>query len=218
MSPNGIAGRLSIALMALCLSGAGHAASLIVNGSFEGTLQNRNTWNVYTSIPGWTTTFGPGIEIRNNVAGAAQDGVNFVELDSHPLPGNSGMAQTFNSPGTLLNISYWYAARPGTTAATNGIEIWLNSVNIGKLFDKGDSGLGTSVTAWTLYSATVDGLLGANTIEFKAVGTANTLDNVSVTAQTLSPATIPTPLPAPFALMASGLAAMAVWRRRARSG
>ena len=43
MRPHAITGRFAAALLALCLSGAGHAATLIVNGSFEETLQNRNT-------------------------------------------------------------------------------------------------------------------------------------------------------------------------------
>lgn len=211
--------RFACALLACSLADAGHAASLLVNGSFELPTLSPGTWAVFETIPGWTTTFGPGIEIRNARAGSAQDGVNFVELDSNPLPGNSGMSQTFISPGSLLDIAYWYAARAGVPPSSNGIEIWLNSANIGPLFVPGDSGLGTLQTAWTRYTATVNGIVGTNTLEFRAVGRADklggSLDNVTVYAQPLAP--IPAPLPAPLALMGAGLAALAAWRRRAAS-
>jgi hypothetical protein len=168
---------------------------------------------VYPTIAGWTTTYGPGIEIRNNVSGTAQDGVNFVELDSHPNPGNSWMSQTFSSPGSVLDISYWYAARPGTGASTNGIEIWLNGTDIGNLFSPGNSGLGTDNTAWILYSANnVAGIAGSNTLEFRAVGTSDTyggsLDNVSVSS---------VPVPGTLGLLGLGLAGIGALRRRKAS-
>lgn len=222
MHKNLRAGRFVFALFALSLAHAGHAASLLVNGSFEGTSLKPGKWAVFNTIPGWTTTFGPGIEIRNAHLGTAQDGVDFVELDSNPMPGNSGMAQTFASPSTVLDIAYWYAARPGVPASSNGIEIWLNNLNIGSLFDQGDSGLGTTRTAWTRYAATVNGIAGYNTLEFRAVGRADkvggSLDNVTVFAQPLALAPIPTPLPAPFVLLGVGLAALALRRRHVRIG
>ena len=58
-------------------------ANLVTNGSFEDTEQAPGTWSVYSDINGWSTTRGSGIEIGNNVVGTAQDGVNFVELDSN---------------------------------------------------------------------------------------------------------------------------------------
>jgi len=202
----------SSAALLLALSSAAQAASLIINGSFESTAQSSGTWAVYTNIPGWTTNYGPGIEIRNNVAGSAQDGENFVELDSHPYPGNSWMSQTFNSPGSTLDVSYWYAARPGTGPATNGIEVWLNGANVGGLFSPGDTGLGSNNTAWTLYTATLAGIAGSNTLQFRAVGTPDTyggsLDNVSVEA---------VPLPGSLGLLGAGLAALGLARRRRTS-
>jgi hypothetical protein len=202
----------SSAALLLAVSAGTQAASLIVNGSFESTTQASGTWSVYNSVPGWTTTFGPGIEIRNNVAGTAQDGNNFVELDSHPSPGNSGMAQTFNSPGATLDVSYWYAARSGTGPSTNGIEVWLNGSNVGGMFSPGDTGLGSNNTAWTLYTATLLGVAGSNTLEFRAVGTDDTyggsLDNVTVEA---------VPLPGSLGLLGAGLAALGFARRRRAS-
>jgi hypothetical protein len=202
----------SSAALLLAVSAGTQAASLIVNGSFESTPQASGTWAVYNSISGWTTTFGPGIEIRNNVAGTAQDGNNFVELDSHPSPGNSWMAQTFNSPGATLDVSYWYAARSGTGPNTNGIEVWLNGLNVGGMFSPGDTGLGSNNTAWTLYTATLLGVTGSNTLEFRAVGTPDTLggslDNVTVEA---------VPLPGSLGLLGAGLAALGFARRRRAS-
>ena len=203
----------SSAALLLAVSAGTQAASLIVNGSFESTPQGSGTWAVYNSISGWTTTNpGPGIEIRNNVAGTAQDGNNFVELDSHPSPGNSWMAQTFNSPGATLDVSYWYAARSGTGPTTNGIEVWLNGLNVGGMFSQGNTGLGSNNTAWTLYTATLLGVAGSNTLEFRAVGTADTyggsLDNVTVEA---------VPLPGSLGLLGAGLAALGFARRRRAS-
>ena len=202
----------SSAALMLAVSAGTQAASLLVNGSFESTTQGSGSWAVYNSVSGWTTTFGPGIEIRNNVAGTAQDGNNFVELDSHPSPGNSWMAQTFNSPGATLDVSYWYAARSGTGPATNGIEVWLNGLNVGGMFSPGDTGLGSNNTAWTLYTATLLGVAGSNTLEFRAVGTADTyggsLDNVRVEA---------VPLPGSLGLLGAGLAALGFARRRRAS-
>ncbi len=202
----------SAAAFMLAVSAGTQAASLLVNGSFESTAQASGSWNVYNSVSGWTTTFGPGIEIRHNVAGTAQNGNNFVELDSHPNPGNSWMAQTFNSPGATLDVSYWYAARSGTVAATNGIEVWLNGLNVGGGFSPGNTGLGSITTTWTLYTATLLGVAGSNTLEFRAVGTADTyggsLDNVTVEA---------VPLPGSLGLLGAGLAALGFARRRRAS-
>jgi len=215
MAIRSIAGRLTAVASAIAFSGVCHGASLLINGSFESTTQTSGTWHVYPSIDGWTTTFGKGIEIRNNVAGSAQEGSNFVELDSHPNPGNSWMSQTFSSPNSVLDISYWYAARPGTGKSTNGIEIWLNGTEIGNLFSPGDSGDGTDNTTWALYSAIVTGISGSNTLEFRAVGTSDTyggsLDNVSVSAVQA------VPVPGTLGLLGLGLAAMGVLRRRKAS-
>ena len=77
-----------IAAGMLAVSGIA-SANLIINGSFEANSQANGTWNVYNSLIGWQTAYGPGIELRNNVAGTASDGVNFVELDSHNFPNQS---------------------------------------------------------------------------------------------------------------------------------
>ncbi len=44
-------------------------------------MRRRQHWSIYPTLIGWTG--GPDIELRNNVAGAAYDGVNYVELDTN---------------------------------------------------------------------------------------------------------------------------------------
>ena len=66
-----------VALLAAVAHGA-QAASLLINGSFESTPQASGTWAVYSSIPGWTTTSGAGIEVRNNVAATFGGGISTI--------------------------------------------------------------------------------------------------------------------------------------------
>ena len=62
-------------LMAFAGWSAAAAPNLVVNGSFESTVQKNHTWGTYTSLPGWTGL--PTIEVRNNVAGRAQERKKF---------------------------------------------------------------------------------------------------------------------------------------------
>jgi hypothetical protein len=222
-----------------CLAGgapSAQATNLILNGSFEdvstagavrlngvGTVADTSdgiddgNWAVFTQLPGlWTTASGPGIEVRNNVAGVAQDGDNFVELDSHGAdPSNSFMTQTFTSPGTMLKLSFWYAARPGAPGndpASNGIEVlWNGVVLTAPPLVPGNPALGTTDTEWVEYSAPLTGVVGNNTLGFRAVGIDETyggsLDNVSVTV-------VPEPEAYGLALAGMGVVALSVRRRR----
>lgn len=52
---------------------ASAAVDLVTNGSFEIDSQASGTWNIYNSLTGWTGS--PNIELRNNVAGTAYEGV-----------------------------------------------------------------------------------------------------------------------------------------------
>src|SRR5687767_9165415 len=104
------------------------SANLLVNGSFEANAQAANTWNIYPNLTGWTGD-QYGIELRNNVAGAAYDGVNFVELDTLH---NSQMNQSIGtSLGQFYKVSFAYSGRPGVSAASNGIEVFWNGVSQG---------------------------------------------------------------------------------------
>lgn len=170
------------------------SANSIANGSFEDTTQNSGTWSVYSSINGWTTVSGAGIEIRNNVIGTAQDGNNFVELDSH---NNSAMAQTIaTSANSFYDLSFYYSPRISQPDSTNGISVFWNDVLLGDI-----TAQGSSLNVWTLYSFTVKGT-GSDVLKFAATGLNDSLggnlDNVSLTPS-------PVPLPAAAWLFGSAL-------------
>src|SRR5947209_8627132 len=61
------------------------ATNLVVNGGFEQPPVPFGTVGFFQSIPGWSLSSGPDIEVQNHVAGAGvpAEGDQFVELDSH---------------------------------------------------------------------------------------------------------------------------------------
>jgi hypothetical protein len=193
--------------IAACLTFAPVAAhaNLIVNGGFEDPNIPTPSWSVFGSITGWSTTFGSGIEIQDNVAGAPFEGQQFVELDSY---GNSGMAQ---SVATVLNqlysLSFAYSPRPNVGSGSNYIELWIDGV----LVDSFTAG-GGSTTAWGIRSYSVTGD-GSTSIEFRAAGTSDSyggyLDDVRLTAAV--------PEPGSLALGGVALTALAFLRRRKRA-
>ena len=97
------------------------STNMVADGSFEDQVQAPGTWALYSSITGWSASIGQ-IEIRNGVAGAAQDGVNFVELDANF---NSAMQQTLATvAGQTYNLTFWYSSRPAgafNTAFPGGV-------------------------------------------------------------------------------------------------
>ena len=94
---------------------ASAAVDLVTNGSFEIDSQASGTWNIYNSLTGWTGS--PNIELRNNVAGTAYEGGNFIEFDTYS---NSSLSQLLVGTPGLYQLSFWYSARPGT-GATNDL-------------------------------------------------------------------------------------------------
>jgi len=188
--------------VALALAAIGaQAQNLVQNGSFEDNAQSSGTWAVYNSLSGWAGL--PNIELRNNVSGAAQDGQNFVELDAYS---NSGMKQTILGTG-LVELSFWYSARP-STGATNNLSVSFGSF-VAEVLNGVSNATGSHV--WQKYTAVVDmGNVGSLDLFFRAAGPSDSyggsLDNISVTA---------VPEPETLALMLAGLGLVgAVARRR----
>lgn len=191
--------KLALVATALLSSAAGASTNLIVNGSFEDISSDpgiqhvaNGSWSVLSVLPGWTTTFGAGIEVRRNVAGAAQNGVQFVELDSHSsiagkpasYNSNSSMAQSVTTAsGQRYTLSFWYSPRPGTAAMgsdTNDLGVYWNGAQLGGTLT-GVNNSGSN--QWQQYTYTVVGH-GLDILSFSALGKQDTyggsLDNVSL--------------------------------------
>lgn len=195
------------ALAFLALAGTASASTnLITNGSFESIAQPNGTWNIYNVLAGWQIG-AKGVEIRNNVAGTAYDGKNFVELDT---TANSWISQTIETKvGETYALSFLYSARPGVSAASNPIDAYLN----GALFVNADAdGTHSSANNWTPFSKTFVASGRFTTITFAATGVSDSyggsLDKVAVSA---------VPEPTTAGMLLAGLGALGlIIRRRTR--
>jgi hypothetical protein len=160
----------------MAVSGIANAAT-IVNGSFEADLQPNQSWSNYTNLTGWTGGAG-GIELRNNVAGQAEDGVNFVELDTYQ---NSLASQVIGVvAGQSYAISFYYSPRTGIAADSNGISVFWDGVQKGTY-----TGTTSANDAWVKETIFVTGdISGFGTLRFDAVGISDSfggsLDNISI--------------------------------------
>ena len=181
-------------------------SNLIVDGSFEGQTQDPGTWAIYSAIPGWTAVSPGQIEVRDDVAGTAKLGSNFVELDANF---NSAMQQIVaTTAGDRYQLSFWYSSRPASA---------YNSVFPGDVVPAGSNGLsfnvgGSDVSVyaatendtpdndWKLYTTTFTAIGPTTTLTFTATGTSDSygtsLDGVVLTA---------VPEPGELSLLAAGL-------------
>ena len=189
-------------------------SNLLVNGSFESTTVANGSWVNVATMAGWTRLGGPGtgFEIRNNVAGQAQDGRNYIELDT---TGNTLIGQYLDdlAAGARFDLNFWYSPREFQAASTNGIQVFWNGVQLGDTLTH----LGGSGNDWSLHQYRVTAQAGRNLLSFASVGTSDSLggnlDNVSLRANS-----VPEPRSLALCLVALGgmLLAPAALRRRAQ--
>jgi len=196
-----------IALAALLAAPLMASANLVTNGSFEADAQGANSWNIYANLSGWTGG-DAGIELRNNVAGAAFDGSNYVELDTTR---NSQMWQSVGTAfGQKYDLSFAYSPRENVPGTSNGIEVFWNGLSQGVFTGNG----APSGNTWATQNLSVTGAANASSLMFKAVGTSESyggsLDAVSLTAAVPEPET--------YALMLAGLGVVGFLARRRRQG
>jgi len=152
----------------------------VVNGSFEQPAVPSGSTMWFSSIPGWSLSFGPAIEVSNNVPAyglTAADGAQLVELDSHAP---SGIFQDLpTAPGARYTLIFTFGARPGYGPDDNALEVrWDGSPLVTLTLD----GTGASTPVWQDYSYIVTATGSTTRLEFRDVGTPSTqgtlLDNV----------------------------------------
>lgn len=196
----------ALATLATLCTGAAHAG-YITNGSFEAQTLANGQWTNRPALTGWSA--GPlGVEIRNNVAGAAQDGKMYVELDT---TGNSAIWQTITTGnGQHLLLSAWYAPRAGVGLDSNDIQVWWGNQLLSTL---AGSGVGQSGNQWREFTWDVVGT-GSDTLRFSAAGRSDSLggslDNIGLKA-------VPEPGTLALVLAAAGGAAAVLRARRRRA-
>jgi hypothetical protein len=209
--------------LGLLAVGAAHASSnLISNGSFEEDLTfGSNGFATYSTYYGWNVGSN-GIELRNNVAGTAEDGETFAELDT---TANSWISQTVSTVvGQEYVLTFYYAARAGVAADSNGINVNVYGSTIGST----TSGDLYSVVYSATYNYTADGSSATElnwtqkTIDFVAVSTTTTLTfsaggiSDSVGGALDNVVLLAVPEPSQWALLLAGLGMMGfIARRRA---
>jgi hypothetical protein len=232
---------LSVALIAISTSAS---ASLITNGSFEQldfadnsqsigvvhgiNLQNyankNSTWDVFSNLPGWATSYGNGIELQKNIVTQSQSGSQHVELDSHQYgSSNSVMTQTLDSLtiGSNYLLEFYYKAR--TNAVNdNGINVfWYDAAvdfDTNMAVDFSTESTKRLTPDWSLQSVIFTAKAESMALSFGAFGKQNTLggllDNVSLTQQqSLRPA-ISVPEPSMLILFVIGLGFIVARKRK----
>jgi hypothetical protein len=198
-----IAAAALAALSAGTFAAAPPAVNLVADGDFDATQVAAGSWITLDSgATGWTAT--SGLEIRNGVAGTAEDGPNFAELDTWQ---NSTISQTLaTTAGQTYVLSFWAQDRAGVDASSQGLAYTVDGTT--------NYVQGGSVPGWTHFTETFVAT-GPTSLSFAATGASDSLgsslDNVSVTAAAV-------PEPGTFALAACGLAVLGLARRRSTRG
>lgn len=179
----------------------------VVNGGFEASVVAPGSWVQLSQIDGWRVVAGNGFEVRNEVAGSAHEGSNFIELDTN---GNTRIEQVLQLvAGRSYELSFAYAARPGVAANTNGVRVYWNGQALTTDAITG-SGMGAQAGVWHEYRFTLTASGLNDVLSFAAVGRSDgyggSLDSVRLMSSV--------PEPTSYALMLGGLFAIALLKRR----
>ena len=176
-------------IVALLLSGVASLANanLIVNGDFEDNvgLTGSNNRGVFASVNGWSTLSGAGIEIQRNTVVAAQNGNQYVELDSN---NNSSMFQQLTglAVGESYLLSFWYHARTNNGDNDNGLDVfWGNSTPGALQLSIANETVQSTNNLWVQKNLSLFATQSTMYLTFAATGLNNSLggfiDNVSLT-------------------------------------
>jgi hypothetical protein len=209
----------SLTLALLLGAGAASAApltaggELVTNGGFEATTVDKGTVQTYygSGYSGWTLGAN-GVEIRNDVVGAAYQGNNFAELDTS---GNSWISQLLGTTkGATYTLTFAYSPRSNVGADSNGIDVYWEGGLVQAITAKGLVG-DSAGNNWTTYTYNLVAGGSGSTLKFAAAGLSDTLGG-GIDAISVKAASTAVPEPASLALLGLGAAALAFSRRRKR--
>jgi len=212
---------IAMAALAAVSAGASAATNLIVDGSFEQLSQvgpnswaliNQATLTADEGVGAWTVGSAAGggsvagLEVRYGVAGDAQSGVRYIELDGNE---NDKISQTFNTVvGQTYSISFWFSDRTGVAGSSEGWALKAGTYTAGIP----GGGFNTSGgNQWQHFTGTFVATSGSTTLSMWGTGTSDSygtsIDDISVSA---------VPEPATLGLFAAGLAIVGLSARRRR--
>lgn len=155
------------------------SVELLVDGSFETAPIGAGSWSSFSSVGGWTSDTGVEVWGKNFIMPhGASDGDKVMELD-FDYNFSRVWQDVQTTAGEKYTFSFDYAMRPGTSAATNTIEVWWNGQKVGVV--------DPASTEWAKATFTVTGTGNSDRIEFRESAGDNdsfggVIDNVSLKA------------------------------------
>ena len=174
-------------------------ANLITNGSFEQPVIPYADVEIFTSIEGWTTTYGFSVEIqaRDSGGGTPYEGDQLIELDG--LESSNIIQDVATVNGENYQLSFAYAGRPEAPSGLNEIDVYWNNMLLDQL--RRSAGL----TDWEVKTYTVTATSDSTSLEFRDVGESTSyggyLDDIRLT-------------PEPTTLLLLGFGGLMVRRKR----
>ena len=210
----------TMAVVALSVLSAAHAQpNLVVNGSFEDPALNSSA-AVFPSIPGWTLSYGPAIEIqRQNYGWSAAHGSQWVELDADTIPptgtnGSIGIYQNIpTTPGAVYQLSFAFSPRPGNRPDNepyDGVRVLWGGNHVATITADGRR---LSRPNWVYYTYTLVASGTLTRLEFQDAGLYNNTYGAYIDDVRLQLV----PEPASLIALATGVVGLVARRRRARA-
>lgn len=164
---------------ATAASAATPGSTAITNGSFEFPDVANGSTQVIAALPGWVRMGGQGIEIHDNNAGRGATGTQFIELDG--MDSSAIATDLPTTVGSSYLITLQFAARPGTAAGDNKLEVRWNGELVAVVQASGE---GQTDTRWSRYSFRVRAAGTGSRLELRDAGQSNGqgtyVDDVSI--------------------------------------